>query len=131
MRGVLVDDDEAIAGLCDDVGFVNLRARCAQRPLNLIRGRFERRDSGIRRGLADIEYRLRIFGKPDGGPGSPGSKSSGASRRASPVITIPSRYRSWSKSCDGCIATGRRRALAFARTISPHPCAKGSRRFSP
>lgn len=29
MRSVLVNDDEAVAGLCDDVSFVNLRARSA------------------------------------------------------------------------------------------------------
>ena len=33
MRGVLVDDDYAVAGLRDDIGLVQLRARSAERPV--------------------------------------------------------------------------------------------------
>ncbi len=39
MRGVLVDDDEAVAGLRDDVGLVHLRARGAERALDADRAR--------------------------------------------------------------------------------------------
>ena len=36
MRGVLVDDDEAVAGLRHDIGLVHLRARGAERPVEQV-----------------------------------------------------------------------------------------------
>ena len=39
MRGVLVDDDDAVARLRHDVGLVHLRARRAERPVEQIGAR--------------------------------------------------------------------------------------------
>ena len=63
MRGVLVDDHEPVAGLRHDVGLVQLRARSAERPVDLIGGGLEARNRRIRGRLADIEGSLRGFRK--------------------------------------------------------------------
>lgn len=57
MRGVLVDDDQAVTGLRDDVGLVDLGARGAERAIDEV-GRRLRLDPHIRAGRADVECGL-------------------------------------------------------------------------
>ena len=77
VRGVLVDDDDAVAGLRDDIGLVHLRARGAERPVEQVGRRLGDLDARVGRRAADIEGRLRRFGKADG---------AAATRRAPPRI---------------------------------------------
>ena len=58
VRGVLVDDDEAVAGLRHDIGLMQLRARGAERTVDQIRRRIEARVARICRWAAHIESRL-------------------------------------------------------------------------
>src|SRR5580704_19100572 len=62
VRGVLVDDDQAVAGLRHDIGLVHLGARRAERPVDQFGGGL-RLDAKIGRRRADIEGGLRGFGK--------------------------------------------------------------------
>ena len=62
MRGVLVDDNEAVAGLRDDIGLVDLRPCRAERAVEQVGGRlFLKPNIGGRR--ADIEGRLAGLGE--------------------------------------------------------------------
>ena len=69
VRGVLVDDDEAVAGLRHDIGLVHLRARRAERMIEQFVGRrgFGERLRAdlaqIGRRAADVESGLRRLGK--------------------------------------------------------------------
>ena len=74
MRGVLVDDDQAVARLRHDVGLVHLRARGAERPLDQFGRRLEALDARIGRRLADIEGGLRRFGKAERGAAARGDQ---------------------------------------------------------
>ena len=62
MGGVLVDDDQAVAGLRHDIGLVDLRARGAERAVEQIGGglRLEAHIGGRR---ADVEGGLARFGE--------------------------------------------------------------------
>ena len=68
MRGVLVDDDQPIAGLRHDVGLVHLRARGAERAVEQFGRGFDDIGTGIGRGRADIEGGLRGFGETEACP---------------------------------------------------------------
>ena len=70
MRGVLVDDDDAVAGLGDDIGFVHLRARRAER-----RGEVGSRAAGAALGA-------RVGGERDAKRGCAGSGEAGRRRRS-------------------------------------------------
>ena len=99
MRGVLVHDNEAVAGLRDDIGFVNLRPRRAERPVEQI-GRRLLLEANVRRRRADVEGRLAGFGKAPRGGGFKGRpRPDRKSRRAPPVpIRLPSIGWPWRKS---------------------------------
>ena len=84
MRGVLIDDDEPVARLRHDIGFVDLRPRRAERMIEKIEGGRRARDFGvgvgthIRHRPADIEGRLRGFGK-----------AAAQRRKRAPRIAVP------------------------------------------
>ena len=62
MRGVLVDDHDAVARLRHDVGLVQLRARRAERAVDQVWRGFGR-DPRVGRRRAGVERRLRGFGE--------------------------------------------------------------------
>jgi len=47
MRGVLVDDDQPVAGLRHDISFVHLGARRPERALDLLGRRLEALGAGV------------------------------------------------------------------------------------
>ena len=63
MRGVLVDDHDAVARLRHDVGLVQLRARGAERAVDEIGRGIGRLGAHIGRRRAGVERGLRGFGK--------------------------------------------------------------------
>ena len=65
MRGMLVDDDEAVARLRHDVVLVDLRPRGAERMLDLLG--IGRRFDARRRRRSDVERRLRRVGEAEPG----------------------------------------------------------------
>ena len=67
MRGVLVDDDQAVAGLRHDIGLVHLRARGAERAVDQVGRRLEALDARIGRRRADVEGGLRGLGQAERG----------------------------------------------------------------
>ena len=116
MRGVLVDDDQAVARLRHDVGLVHLRARGAERPLDQIGRRLEAFDARVGRRRADVEGRLRGFGKAErGAPPRDVRKAQRPRRRAPPVVSAAPRHAERAERGDGRAAAGRGGALALAR----------------
>ncbi len=137
--GVLVDDDEAVAGLRHDVGVVHLGARGAERAVEQVgRGLGDLDAGGGGRG-ADVEHGLRGFGKarigrssrrataPRGGSGRDGERrqsklprrGSAAGRNAAMVALPPVEAARWpsraSPSFSACIRSARtRRVVAEA-----------------
>ena len=62
MRGVLVHDDQSVAGLRHDVGFVDLRPRRAERTVEQVGGGL-RLEAHVGGRCADIEGGLIRFGE--------------------------------------------------------------------
>src|SRR5947209_8853014 len=58
MRGMLIDDDEAVAGLRDNIGLMELRARRTERAIDQIADGLLL-DPHVRARRADVEGRLR------------------------------------------------------------------------
>ena len=115
MRGVLVDDDEAVAGLRHDIGFVDLRARRAQWTFDLLGGGLEALDTSVGRRFADIESFLRCFGKTKSGVAARRRHRHRPRRRIAPIKSGAPRYRDRTERRDSRAAAGRGRALTFAR----------------
>ena len=113
MRGVLVDDDQAVAGLRHDIGLVDLRARRAERPIDQV-GRRLRLEAHVGRRRADIEGRLVLFGKR-GGAGKGRHPADGIRRRALPVPIAGPRRDHRAERGDCRAAAIGRGALALAR----------------
>ena len=87
MRGVLVDDDDAVARLRHDIGLVHLRARGAERPVEQVGRRLAAMRARVGRRRADIESGLRGLGEAgsDGQRGAAAARRHGPRRRAPPV----------------------------------------------
>ena len=113
MRGVLIDNDEAVAGLRDNVGLMNLGSRCAQWPIDLVSRGLKTCDRGIRCRFADVKSSLRWFRKTDCNAATHRRKTGGPCRRSPPVIGAPTRCRGRTKRSNGGGAAGRCRALTF------------------
>ena len=131
VRGVLVDDHEAVARLRHDVGLVHLRARGAERPVEQVGARLRRLDARVGRRRADVERRLRGFGKaaarrvPRRAPRQAAATASGASpSRARGSDAGPERR-------DGRAAAGRRGALRRRAPAPPAARARSDARTSP
>ena len=111
MRGVLVDDDQPVAGLRHDIGLVHLRARGAERALDQFGRRLEAFDARIGGRLADVEGGLRGFGKTERGAPPRMRVAAIAARRprrrAPPVVAAAARRAERAEGRDGGAAAGR------------------------
>ncbi len=116
MRGVLVDDDQAVAGLRHDIGLVHLRARRAERAVDQLGRRLEALDARIGGRRADLEGGLRGFGEAERGAAARRRRS----RAAAPASAASRRRRGAPSPAGGTPRWWRcrrwwRRALALAR----------------
>ena len=93
MRGVLVDDDDAVARLRHDIGLVHLRARGAERPVEQFGRGLRDLDARIGGGRADVERRLRGLGEAERGAAARRQRRSRADRAAPASAASPSRGR--------------------------------------
>ncbi len=115
MRGVLIDDDDAVARLRHDIGFVHLRAGSAERPVEQLgRGEIDACVGGG--GSADVERRLRRL-RQAWRVAAPSHRHAARidrpRRRLPPVPAAAPRQRRTERG-NGRAAAGRRGALAFA-----------------
>ena len=118
--GVLIDDDEAVAGLRDDVGLVHLGARRAERSVAQFRRRLDHGGFGGRG--SDLERGLRRLGETECGPmrrARQGARIDRPRQRAAPIpcSARPAirRQGAWAKRRERRRPAGRRGASSVAR----------------
>src|ERR1700743_3586495 len=86
MGGMLVDDNEPVAGLGNDIGLVNLGARRAERAVHEIAGRL-RLEPYVGGGRAHVEGALVLLRECCRGGGEGWRATDRKGRRAPPVPT--------------------------------------------
>ena len=140
VRGVLVDDDEAVAGLRHDVGVVHLRARGAERPVEQVgrglgdldaggRPRPRRRRTPPARLRQSPVGRAQAASAPRGGSGRDGERRQSHCRargsggraerrdgRGAAGRSPRAGRRARAPPCSACISSARTRPLSRKRT---------------
>ena len=132
MGGVLIDDDDAVARLRDDISVVHLRARRAERRLEI--GRRRRRDirrrvgggrkigEALLRGLGEAGWRSRRGAPIPGLRESRGAAGANAGARKAAIAPLPPVVAAWcSAPCSACL---------IAPTIRPRTSPPSRKRTS-
>src|SRR5450830_1529575 len=103
MRGMLIDDDEPVAGLRHDVGLVHLGAGGAKWPRDQVARRLEALDARVGGRLAHLEGGFRGFGEAERGAATYGHEGArvGPRRRTPPIISAAARNAEWPECRDG------------------------------